>query len=719
MGGPSQDEVIGAQDAGGPMASSAAREAEERFALLLESSPHAVLVLAVDDATVLAANSVANQTFGDGRSLEGAPLTSFVGQEAGRSVLARIAQVDAAGVPRTSVRQAVLPRSGTTPTEIRSAPVGWRGERAVMVTICDLTDRMTLERQAADLLAVEQRFRQAFDGAAIGMALVAVGPVPPPGTFLEANAAMSALVGRSPEELRALSFADITHPDDIDAGFGALRAVLSGDAPRAVIEKRYLRPDGSVVWARVTTSAVRGPDGAVLHLTSQAEDVTARKEAESALVHRAMHDSLTGLPNRAHLLDHLEAALGRAALSATVVAVLYLDIDDFKEINDSLGHTAGDEVLVQVAQRVAAELRGGDLAARLGGDELVVACSELAHPADADAIAERILGAVARPLEIAGHVLHLTVSVGVATGGADSTAVRLLRDADRAMYRAKRGGKARYEVGDATLASHAIRQIEIYDGLHRALHEDQLRLVYQPVVDLASGRVVAVEALLRWEHPARGLLAPGEFIDVAESRELIVPIGRWVLEQAARQGAAWAERYGHRAPRVWVNVSDRQVGRHDLAGSVRQALDVSGLPARLLGIELTERKLIKTGDSARADLRAVRELGVPLAIDDFGTGRTGLDYLRELPVAVLKIDRSFIDGLGADRASTALTDALITLGHGLGLSVTAEGVETEQQLAMLRGWGCDRAQGYLLSRPGSAVELEPFLAERLGPSRRA
>ncbi len=278
------------------------------------------------------------------------------------------------------------------------------------------------------------------------------------------------------------------------------------------------------------------------------------------------------------------------------------------------------------------------------------------------------------------------------------------------MYRAKRGGKARYEVGDGSLATIAIRQIEVYDDLHRALAADEFRLVYQPVVDVGSGRVVAAEALLRWEHPERGLLAPGEFIEVAESRELIVPIGRWVLREAARQAAAWAAVHGDQAPRVWANVSDRQVGRHDLRGAVALALEESSLPARLLGIELVERQLIGIGDSARADLRAVHDLGVLLAIDDFGTGQTGFGHLRELPVAVLKIDRSFVEGLGADRASTALTDALITLGHGLGLTVTAEGVETEDQLAMLRGWGCDRVQGYLLGRPVPAEAFGALLA---------
>lgn len=715
---PGSGDAAGSADARDLTPEEFGAEVQERWEALLEFSPHPVLVLRVSDATVLVANPEARAAFRIPAGAAGVRFTSLLGLEPARSVRARLEAVAAGGRPVVVRKQAAWPGRGTVPVELRFAPVRWYGEAAVLAKVRDMSDRVTVEHQADQLLAVEARFRQAFDEAAIGMALVSVGPVPPAGTFLDVNRALCQMLGRAPDELAALTFSEVSHPDDQALGLEVLRAVSGGEIDRGVVEKRYIHADGHEVWARVTTSPVRGRDGRVLHLVAQAEDVTARKDAELALIHEAMHDSLTGLPNRTHLMERLEASLARVARAARVVGVLYLDVDDFKDVNDSLGHAVGDEVLIRLAERVTGLLRAGDMAARLGGDELVMLCDDLNDPDEVQPIAQRLVDAVAEPIEVGGHVLHLTASVGVATGGVGATPVRLVRDADAAMYRAKSSGKARFEIGDDALAAVAIRQIEVYDGLHRALENGEFRLVYQPILDLASDRITAVEALLRWHHPERGVVGPGEFIDVAESRELIVPIGTWVLQEAVRQASAWVGEHGESAPRVWVNVSDRQVGRHDLAGAIRAALDATGLPADLLGVELTERQLVRTAHSVRADLAAIRELGVRLAIDDFGTGRTGIEYLRELPVSTIKIDRTFTMGLGEDRTNTALTDAIITLSHGLGMTVTAEGVETQDQLALLQARGCDRAQGFLISRPQSPESISALLRERGGGATR-
>ncbi|MCV2393616.1 EAL domain-containing protein [Actinotalea sp. M2MS4P-6] len=569
----------------------------------------------------------------------------------------------------------------------------------------------------ADLVLdeVEQKYRQVFDGAAIGMALVAVGPEPAPGTLLDVNRAMCEMLGRSADQLVGMPADTITHPDDVAVGAVAAERVRSGELDRGVVEKRYLRADGAEVWVRVTMSAIHGPDGDPLHLVAQVEDITARKDAENELIYRAMHDPLTGMPNRSHAMEHLERALARASRAGGLVGVLYLDLDDFKEINDSLGHAAGDELLVAVGQRVRSVLRAGDLAARLGGDEIAVVCDGLTTPGEVAPIAQRVINTLSAPIEIADRVLHVSASIGAATGGVGATADGLVREADAAMYRAKGAGKGRYIVGDESLAALAARQLEVEETLRGALEDDGLRLVYQPIVDLGSGRVVAVEALLRMVHPERGELVPAEFVDVAESRGLIVPIGRWVVEEAVRQAAQWHAALGDRAPQVWVNASDRQLGRHDLAGVVSDALAAHGLPADLLGIEIAERRLVRLDHFERDDLAAIRELGVGIGIDDFGTGRSGLDYLRDLPVTDLKVDDSLTARLGTDTASTAIAESLVTLGHGLGLTVTVEGVETAAQLGWLRGWACDRAQGYLLGRPHGADEVGAVLTEPDGP----
>ncbi len=685
--------------------SSPLAEAEERWVALVEGSDRPIMVVSLPDTVLRMANPVARTVYALADDLAGARLTDLFSREVATSVRAW----PATGGSHVVEVPAAQPGERGRAADLVLTPIRWHGEPGALVEVRDGTDRRTAARSAEGLRRVEQQFRQAFDEAAIGMALVSVGP--DPGRFLEANQAMCDLVGRTADDLRARTFTEISLPEDAEIGLGVFRSVLGGEQARGVVEKRYVHSDGHPVWARVTVSAIRGVDGEPVHFVAQAEDITTRKLAEEELLHSATHDSLTGLPNRRQVMEHLERALARATRRASVVGVLYVDIDDFKDVNDSLGHAAGDEVLMELAARIQGALRGGDVAARLGGDELVIVCEDLAGPGEIEPMARRIVDLVTEPLHVADHVLHLSASVGVATGGIGSTATRLIRDADAAMYRAKKAGKAHFEVGDHTLAALAMRQIEVYDDLHRAVQDDELRLHYQPVIDLATGRVVAVEALLRWQHPERGLLPPGEFIDVAESRQLIVPIGAWVVQEAIRQAAAWVAELGADAPRMWVNVSGRQVGKRDFSGVVRSALAASGLSPDLLGVELTERQAVRAARSVRADLTALRALGVGLAIDDFGTGRAGIEYLRELPVSTLKIDQTFIAGLGTERTDTALTSALITMGHELGLSVTAEGVETEAQLAMLRSWGCDQVQGYLLGRPQDASSLTSVLLD--------
>jgi len=450
---------------------------------------------------------------------------------------------------------------------------------------------------------------------------------------------------------------------------------------------------------------VRDVDGRPLYLLAQIEDVTARRQAESQLVRQARFDGLTGLPNRVSLIEHLRDRLA----PGTRVAVLFLDIDDFKTVNDSLGHAAGDALLERVAAQLSRCLRGDDYAARWGGDEFVVVSRGRTHPGAARALADQIRLAVAQPIRVDGHEVTATVSIGVAIGEQDSTSEGLLRDADIAMYRAKAAGKDRWAFADSTGHAGAMRRLTLGSALRHALDEGQLALHYQPVVDLVDGRLVSVEALLRWRHPDLGLLGPADFLDVAESSALIVPVGEWALRTAAFQAMDWYRRFGVRAPTVAVNVAARQLGHGHLHERVATALADSGLPASRLCLEVTEREAVAASGTAAADLAAVHRSGVLLAVDDFGTGYAGLDYLRRFPVDVLKIDQSFVQGLGNDPTDTAIIVSLISLGRALDVTVVAEGVENDTQRAMLRRLECPQGQGRLWSPPVSAERVDALI----------
>jgi diguanylate cyclase (GGDEF)-like protein/PAS domain S-box-containing protein len=471
--------------------------------------------------------------------------------------------------------------------------------------------------------------------------------------------------------------------------------------------------DGTTVQVWQTIAAKRDEDGRMSQVSAVGRDVTEQRVFEAVLAHRATHDALTDLPNRALLLDHLELALARAGRDRKLVALVFLDIDRFKSINDTFGHDAGDALLVAVAARITEVLRPADTVARLGGDEFVVLCEEIEDEHHAVAVAQRILSLVeATPFQVANGTVDLTASAGIALspGGDGAHPEALLRDADAAMYRAKDLGRARLELFDESMRRRAAQRLEMADELAAAIDRHEIVVHYQPCVSLATGRVMAVEALARWEHPVRGLLSPQEFIELAEDTGLIVGLGLRVLSQACNEAKGWEASLGPDAPRVHVNLSARQLTATNLAVLVRGVLEGSGLEPSRLCLEITESVLMEDAAAVIEAVRRLKQIGVLLAIDDFGTGYSSLSYLRRFPVDVLKVDQSFVDGLGPDPEDSAIVAAIVNLATTLELEAVAEGVETAEQLARLRELDCGAAQGYLFARPVPATELTPLLS---------
>jgi diguanylate cyclase (GGDEF)-like protein/PAS domain S-box-containing protein len=468
-------------------------------------------------------------------------------------------------------------------------------------------------------------------------------------------------------------------------------ATLRGEGPRQGNEV-YRRADGTLFPVEYLATPIESETetvGAVVTF----RDISDRK------------DSLTGLEGRAWFIDRTAEGLARAARHGTQVAVFFIDIDRFKWINDSMGHAAGDEVLVAVADRIESCLRPYDAVARFGGDEFVVVCEDLSTDVDAAVIAQRLMRMFETPIALAAGEVFASISVGIALpGNVEVGPEALIRDADAAMYRAKgRGGRC-YEIFDEAMRAHAEDQLWTENALHRAIDGDELRLVYQPIVDLASGEVVGAEALVRWEHPERGLLTPDSFIRIAEDTGLIVPIGEWVLHEACRQALAWQRRGSTGVPfQISVNLSARQL-THDLPTTVVGALEAVGLHPSALILEVTESVVMEDTEKAISVLGRLRALGSEVAIDDFGTGYSSLANLQRFPVDILKIDRSFVAALHT-LEGRAIVEASISLAHALGLSVVAEGVETPEQAALLRTLDCDTAQGYLFARPMPAEDL--------------
>jgi diguanylate cyclase (GGDEF)-like protein/PAS domain S-box-containing protein len=558
-----------------------------------------------------------------------------------------------------------------------------------------------------------ERFRLAFESGASGMALSS-----PDGHFTKVNRALCAMLGYSEHELLERDFQSITHPDDLAIDLDQQRALRDGRTEVYENEKRYLHRDGHEVWVQIGVTAVRDENGEVLYFIVQTHDVTERRRFEAELAHRALHDPLTSLPNRALFLDRVAHALQRLRRQAGEVAVLFIDLDRFKLVNDEMGHGIGDAVLLEAAKRLSEAARAGDTTARFGGDEFTILC-ESAGRDEAGLVAQRVLDAFDVPFAYESREFHLSASVGIRVASSPSVSPdSLLRDADIALYAAKEHGRGRYELFDPETVMHGIDRLEIEQALRLALVRDELVLHYQPEVDLITQRIIAVEALIRWEHPERGLVPPGEFIPVAEQSGLIVPMGEWVLREACAQLARWrASGTTDDTVRVAVNVAARQLSEPDLPRLVADALAASGLSADALCLEITESDVIRDTDVVRENLLAIKELGVGLALDDFGVGFSSLSQIRSLPpVDVIKVDRSFTAGLGTNDSDSAVVTAVLSLARSLGLKAVAEGVETEDQLDRLRTLGCDIGQGFHFARPQPPDAIAHVLMEQAVPA---
>jgi diguanylate cyclase (GGDEF)-like protein/PAS domain S-box-containing protein len=721
------------------------RASEERYRSLVELSPDAIGV-ASPEGRILYLNPAAAQLLGTDHPefLVGRTVSEVLHPESfdiNRERMARLGR----GEPPLLAEEKLIRLDGSAVTvEVTSCNITWQGQPAIQTVARDVSVRkeadlfvegytrvLELVTQGAvlteTLSVITRLVEELSDGTRCSIVLVEDGHLrhgAAPSLPDEYNAAVDGLAvgegvgscGTAAHRGEPVIVADIaTDPlwdehRDIALSFG-LRSCWSLPITDSTI--------GDVLASfAVYSDRPRSPTAAELRLLEQvthlAEIAIARKRVEEALAHQALHDDLTGLPNRALLLDRLGQALARSRRQQSLVAVLFLDLDNFKVLNDSRGHAAGDDLLRAVSGRLREVIRPSDTVSRFGGDEFVIVTEGVSGSDEAKLMGERVTKAVEAPFLLSTGEVFISVSVGIALAGEQATPETLLRDADVAMYRAKERGRARTEVFDEKLRVRSRVRFETESDLRRAVDRGELRVEYQPVVAVPDGTVVGAEALVRWQHPERGLILPGEFIPLAEEVGLVMPIGAWVLEESCRQAKAWVDSVPAGTPfTVAVNLSARQLLLPELVDLVVNALERAKLHPLYLRLEITETVLMEDVDFAIERLVGLRDLGVRLAVDDFGTGYSSLTYLRQLPVDLLKIDRSFVEGLGVDPHNSSIVAAVVALAEALGLFALAEGVETRLQVAELKSLGCQFAQGYHYAPALSAAAFGALVGKKL------
>ncbi|MBV9215544.1 MAG: EAL domain-containing protein [Acidobacteria bacterium] len=563
-----------------------------------------------------------------------------------------------------------------------------------------------LESQSNALRESEERFRSAFDHAPIGIGLIA-----PTGRWLRVNLAMSQILGYSEEELLKTDFQSITFPDDLGSTLIKVHELLSGKAKSSQTEQRWVHKSGRTVWISWSGSSVHERNSGQPNLIFQIQDITDKKCAEEKLHHDATHDALTGLPNRQFFMDRLQDGLDRAdSQREHKVSVLFIDLDRFKYVNDSLGHLIGDALLREISVRLLDCMRPSDLVARLGGDEFTILVEGHYDIGEVTRIAERIQEKFAFPFSLHGHEVYSSASIGILNASAKHRlAEDVMRDADTAMYQAKRAGKARHVVFDEQMHNAAKEILRLETDLRRAVERDEITIHYQPIYALDTGHIESFESLARWEHPELGRIRPDKFIPLAEEIGLIDRVCEHVLRRACRDIGELNAASTDRKYSVSVNLSCRQFGKTDLVQTISGILRDTGFSSSHLRLEITESVFFEHYERAVAILNELRNQGVEIDVDDFGTGYSNLGYLRLLPISSLKIDRSFIGMIDANGENDEIVRAIITLARNLGLTVVAEGIETDVQRRVLEGLGCESGQGFLFARPMAIDELRSFL----------
>ena len=610
-------------------------------------------------------------------------------------------EVIASGKNQSNIFVTLNRTSGRGKLDFSLSRTQFRGKPLLLVMAQDVTEKLRVETELAQS---EERYRLTFNHAAVGLAQTDIE-----GRITRINTKLCEILGYEEDELLGMRFPQLTHPEDrIDAHVMTSR-VLDGELESYSKERRYQHKDGRVIWTNATVSCLRENNvrnGLIVVL----EDISVRKHMEEELVRMAGHDALTGLPNRALLQDRIDKALARAKRNEQQVAIMYLDLDRFKYINDSQGHATGDKMLIEAGKRLMQAVRETDTVARLGGDEFVVILDGIEDSRAVTIRAQSILRALAAPFLIKNLEVYTGASIGVALYPKDGQdADTLLKHADSAMYQAKDAGRNNVQFYTPELNTEHLKRLDIANGLRQAIANNELELHYQPKVKAGCGKIIGVEALLRWTRADGTKIPPDQFIPVAEDSGMILGIGEWVLRKACQDVVKWRKPGNHQPFRVSVNLSAKQFKHQDIVQVVLNALHDTGCPAEALELEITESVLMERPEKVTQVLHQLQEIGVRLSIDDFGTGYSSLSYLRNFPIHELKIDRSFIEDIDHVESHSAIVNAIISLAHSLKLKVLAEGVETQEQLEYLRGQNCDHIQGYLFSRPVTVLQIDEML----------